>query len=186
VQQTTGAPGRGVPRPRSTLTAPMSIEDDPFTEFVRDTYVELQHRAGRMCRDDDLAKDLVQETYIKIERSYRRNPNTLTLGYAHCALGTVFVDHFRKESRERRKIGEIGRAEIQQLIADPGKLVTDQAHLLWLMGHLGLRPRQQEVYFLWVHNFKPAEIGELLGLASGTVSNYLIVIKERLKEHSWN
>lgn len=162
------------------MTAPATSQDDSFTKFVHDTYSIVHRCAVRLCRNETLAKDLTQESYIKILGTHSA-ADELEIGHALRALSWVTIDHFRKETRERRKLGEVGRLEAGRLAADPGKRVSDRSYVLWFME--SLNPRQQEVYFLTeVGGFTAAEVGDLLGMASGTVSNYLTIIRRRLRE----
>ena len=65
------------------------------------------------------------------------------------------------------------------MTSDPGKTISDRSHVLWFLEVLS--PRQREVYFLKeVVGFTAAEIGELLGMAEGTVRNWLTTIRDSL------
>jgi len=162
------------------MTAPTTSADDPFTNFVRTNHRLFHYNAVRICRDETLAQDLVQETYIKILRA-RDSATKLNYGFAMRVLTNVAIDHFRKEARDRRMAGQVEVLEVERLASDPGKTVSDRSHVLWFLEVLP--PRQREVYFLKeVGGFTAAEIGELLGMAEGTVRNWFTTIRDSLNE----
>jgi len=165
------------------MTAPATTQDDPFSRFVRDTFDTVSRCAVGLCRNETLAKDLTQESFIKVMMTPPAPAEELKVGHALRALKWAATDQFRKEARERRLIEKIGRLEIDRLITDPSEQVLDRDLLLRLMEKLELGYGQQEILLLTKFGgFKAAEVGEILGIAEGTVRNHLTVIRTIARE----
>jgi RNA polymerase sigma factor (sigma-70 family) len=156
-----------------------------FDKFVLAHYDTVHRYANRLCPDKALAEDCTQQCIVKLydgfTRGHPRTAGELTVSYAIRALVSVAIDHFRKESRERRALEEVERSLAGKSADDPGKRVADRAHVLRFLQELPMR--QQEVYFLTkVGGYTAAEVGEILGLATGTVSNYLSIAQKRMAQ----
>jgi RNA polymerase sigma-70 factor (ECF subfamily) len=116
-----------------------------------------EHEAGllryatRLLNDPSLAKDVVQETFIKLCRGWQNGsrPDTQLKGWLYRVTHNQAVDHIRKESRLR----ELHEAEAEERAAaePPGQrpaLDRDEAMALALK-HIGrLKPEEQEVVVL--------------------------------------
>lgn len=61
---------------------------------------ELYAAARRLARNQALAEDLVQETYLKALRAWPREPIKEPRAWAHRILINTFLNHRRKYSRE--------------------------------------------------------------------------------------
>ena len=89
-----GAARRNEARPDTEVRAQLTV-----------CWPELYRRALRLSRNEDLARDLVQDT---IERALRfegqYEPGSNLKGWLHCILLSVFVTRCRRTRRERRAI----------------------------------------------------------------------------------
>jgi len=134
----------GSPVTRMCHTPPASTQDDLYTRFFHDTYDAVIRYAVNLCRNEALAKDLTQDAYLKV--FLRHKPSeALKPRFVFQALRWSFLDNIRKDDRDRMQIGELGKFEVEKFASDPGKVVPDRLHVLWLMECLN--PRQKEIYF---------------------------------------
>jgi DNA-directed RNA polymerase specialized sigma24 family protein len=113
----------------------------------------------------------------------RGHPRTgeLSVGYAIRTLRSVATDHFRKESRARHALKEVAILLAGKSVGDPAKRITDRALVVWYLRELPMR--QQEAYILAKYGgYTAAETSEYLGLAKGTVSNYISAAQKRMEQ----
>jgi RNA polymerase sigma factor (sigma-70 family) len=177
-----------VPRPTSAMTPPATVQDDPFTRFVQGTFTPLSRCAVSWCQDWTSAKDLVQESYIRI---YGTHPTAegITIGFVLNALRWELLDHFRQETRNRKLLEKVGKLRVEDGVDDHSGVLITRAEILELarkyqgLGDQNQRERQWEILTLSVlGGFSAKEIGDKLGLSPGTVRNYKSVILSELNK----
>ncbi|MDX8031007.1 sigma-70 family RNA polymerase sigma factor [Lentzea sp. BCCO 10_0856] len=155
----------------------MSIE--AFLEVI---HPRLRSSAGWMVNGDDhLAQDMVQETALKLWRRHqalREDGKELRLstGLAFVTLRNTVNDHFRREAVRTRTKGQAEVVASNVTATDPATIVTEDDATRTFFESLG--PEQQQIMLLHVGGYTLAEIGAELGLAKGTVSNYLTSIRK--------
>jgi RNA polymerase sigma-70 factor (ECF subfamily) len=152
-------------------------------EFIRQHREMLLRYALFLCRDPDLAQDLVQETFIRMWRSPKAEhlAETAKPYYARKILLRLFLDYLRRQGNEAEVLKEIYEAPRGRPAEYPSDKAADREQILRFLEKLPERSR--EVFFLKVvGGFGPTEIGALLGLKPSTVSNYLSGIKRLIKE----
>jgi len=162
------------------MRAPLTTQGGVFIDFVSTSFGTLHGIAYDMCQDTTLAKDLVQETYIRLFGVHNGVADKLNIGYAKRTLTNLACDHFRKEAAQRRMVEKVERSMVELLATDPGDQVNSNAYLVWLLKDLP--PRQQEVLFLRYSGFSMVEVGKLLGIAVGTGYRYLEMALNHLRE----
>ena len=161
------------------MSAPLTTQGGVFIDFVSTSFGTLHGIAYDMCQDTTLAKDLVQETYIRLFGVHNGVADKLNIGYAKRTLTNLACDHFRKEAAQRKMVEKV-ESMVELLATDPGGQVDSNAYLVWLLKDLP--PRQQEVLFLRYSGFSMIEVGELLGIAVGTGYRYLEMALNHLRE----
>ncbi|QDO94903.1 sigma-70 family RNA polymerase sigma factor [Formosa sediminum] len=72
-----------------------------FIKMVESHYDELYVYSKSLCRDELLAKDLVQDVFFKLwEKRESLNTDTLLKGWLYKAIKNKYLDHIKKHSRE--------------------------------------------------------------------------------------
>jgi RNA polymerase sigma factor (sigma-70 family) len=167
--------------------ASATTEDDHDQNTWVQTTVEqhqaaLTRYAARLLGDPDRARDVVQDTFVKL----MAQPRAAIDGHAAEWLFTVCrhraLDVARKESRMKR----FGEGEVERVTASeprPGRgLEAEETHaaLLQLIGHLP--PNQQEVIRLKFQNgFSYKEISRITTLSVTNVGFLIHTAVTRLR-----
>lgn len=174
------------------IKGPESCEDgnseSDFTSverFLEKIYPRLRSSAVWMVnRDNDLAQDMVQETVLKLWRRHQALQEDgkelrLSPGLAFVALRNTVNDHFRSEAVRTRTKGQAEVIASNMTANDPAIIVTEDDATSTFFESLG--PEQQKIMLLRVGGYTLDEIGAELGLAKGTVSNYLTSIRKAFR-----
>lgn len=171
----------GIVRQSVTTTVSPTVTQEEFVQFYHDTESWLHFRALQLCgQHRSLAEDLTQEAYLRIFKGLH-TLKFLSPPLAGLNLTRAAVDAFRREGRQRRLIERL-ESLAPSFAEDPAKHSADRAHVRGLLEVLDDTPRQKEIFFLAeAGKFTATEIGDLLGLADGTVRNYLSIARQRLQ-----
>ncbi|MCG3751848.1 sigma-70 family RNA polymerase sigma factor [Amycolatopsis sp. Poz14] len=154
---------------------------EAFDAFIDEAYDAALAAAKRFTEGDTaLAQDLVQDAFVKMWSIVLTGTSEVTwsIGFAVTVVRNLFLDHRRRQARERKLIARAARPEAAML--DPDQRTIDRAVVLEFLRRLP--DRHREIFFLSeVGGFKAAEVAELLKLAPGTVSNYLSSARKQLR-----
>jgi RNA polymerase sigma factor (sigma-70 family) len=155
---------------------------DDFTKVVESYGRPFYSYAYSRLRDHHTTQDVVQCAIIKLHKKWMADPETVekNRAYAFTILRNAVRDHLRAQRRES-DISD--RSDVGMPDTHPGPERHAVARDL-LERALGELPeRHAEVFFLRHYaGYGPSEIGELLGLATATVSTYLSSAKSILRE----
>ncbi|MDX2196599.1 MAG: sigma-70 family RNA polymerase sigma factor [Cytophagales bacterium] len=170
------------------------MADKLQTEFEQDFLPLLKHAynfAYRLTFDQDSAKDLVQDTYIKAFRfygSYQKGTNAKA--WLFRILKNTFINDYRKKSKEPPKYDY---QEIEEYFNAEGATVEPDKHLKVedvndMMGDElttalnSLQDDFREIIILCdLEDFKYDEIAEILNIPVGTVRSRLHRARNALK-----
>lgn len=173
------------------LTAPLEREKDSggrrapqrpmneaqFEAFYRKTAGSLWSYIFRMTGDAATADDLLQKTFLGFLRA---NPtfesDEHARRYAFRAATNLALDHFREAKRDRVRLDSLTPRPAS--FTDRGELRHDLSRLFG-----ELKPRERAL--LWLAHVEEAaheEIGEALGVKSGSVRVLLFRARKRLAE----
>jgi RNA polymerase sigma-70 factor (ECF subfamily) len=148
-----------------------------FEAFYRKTAGSLWSYIFRMTGDAATADDLLQKTFLGFLRA---NPTFESeehaRRYAFRAATNLALDHFRESKRDRVKLDSL--LPHAPSIVDRGELRHDVSRLFG-----ELKPRERAL--LWLAHVEEAnheEIGEALGVKSGSVRVLLFRARKRLAD----
>jgi RNA polymerase sigma-70 factor (ECF subfamily) len=148
---------------------------DALAELIARYHAPLFRFLYRMTNDEQVAEDLVQDTFVKlmthegnVPRSFKPWVFTVARNLGH--------DLFRTASR-RREVALATGSEAWLPASGPGveRLVARRADQERIAGILqALQPRHREVLVLrFYHDLKLREIAEIVGTPVGTVKSRL-------------
>ena len=153
------------------------MNEAQFEAFYRKTAGSLWSYIFRMTGDAATADDLLQKTFLGFLRA---NPtfesDEHARRYAFRAATNLALDHFRESKRDRLRLDTLIPRTTS--IADRGELRLDVSRLF-----AELKPRERAL--LWLAHVEEAghdEIGEALGVKSGSVRVLLFRARKRLGE----
>ena len=145
----------------------------------------LTEKAFQYTKDDDVANDLVQETFIKAFRFYGRlNIESNLRGWLFTILRNTFLNHYQKEKKKAAISldDSFDSLEIQM----PNKQQNGGKAKFLLQDinkALSLIPEQSSYCFRrHFEGYKYEEIAKELGIPIGTVKTRIFVAREMLKK----
>ena len=147
--------------------------EQEFTEFFSAHAAALRRTAYLVVRDWHLAEDLTQQALAKLYAAWSRTREETRTAYARKVVVNECLSHLRRRRPET-----------------PVDRVPDRAHHDVVTGpDLGaalalLPPRQRAIVALrFLDDLSVAEVGELLGIADGTVKSQTARALGSLRTH---
>lgn len=138
--------------------------DLEFEGYFRSNALRLRRLAYAMCGDWHLAEDIVQATFIRLYRQWRRVRLETADAYARRILINVFLSGLPKRRREH--VTE----SVPDAAALEGRSSEDRLDMAAAL--VGLSPRQRAMVVLrFMEDLPVAEVAKLLGVAEGTVKS---------------
>jgi RNA polymerase sigma factor (sigma-70 family) len=157
------------------------IEQDQAV-FYRQNVDWLLKNALARCHDWHLAQDLVQETFIKLFRSWPDRAPIITSGRAYAAkvLINCHLDEIRRRKARVQEISDDLVTSIPGGPIEPMQVPSD----LDIEVRRAVRdlPQQQRdlVYHVYYEGLSLAEAAKVMGLGPKTVHNYHSLAKKKL------
>jgi RNA polymerase sigma-70 factor (sigma-E family) len=140
----------------------MAVDAD-FVEFFNSRVGRLRRLAYALCGNWHLAEDLVQHTFLKLFRHWRRAQTETLDAYVRRILVNAYLSHRRDHRREH----------VTAEPPDRTTMLPDSATRVDLGRALaGLPPRQRALVVLrHLEDMSVAETAMLLGITEGTVKS---------------
>ncbi len=159
-------------------------EPEAFTFFFNCYWQELYIVAYRHMRDEDTAKDLVQEVYIQIwEKRDLINDNYISLRpYFFRTLKNRILNYYASE-KVRKEVVEQMLLRMESIVR-AGDSTTVYRHLESIVEESisNLTGLMKTVYQMRADNYSISQIALQLGIAEQTVKNYLSESRAILKK----
>jgi RNA polymerase sigma-70 factor (family 1) len=167
------------------LTLLKNGNERSFTEIYRRYWKQLIDIAYRRLKDEDEAREIVQEILVSFYfRKEQLNTELLLSGYLHSALKFRILNYFRhKVTKERyaeiiskRQNFNVAEAELQMERNDLAFRLRSAAEQL--------PPRCREVFLLSkIDHLNHKEIAERLGISVSTVEKHVAKGMELMRKH---
>lgn len=144
-----------------------------FEAFVVTSTGLLFRTAYLMTGDAADTEDLVQETFLRIARRWRRvRAMDHPIAYARRVLVSLVIDSAARRTRHQSELASsttvVEPADEDAIRALRG--VEDLAELQWALGQLSVRVRAVLVLRYWA-DLPVAEVADLLACSEGTVKS---------------
>ncbi|MFC6886592.1 MULTISPECIES: SigE family RNA polymerase sigma factor [Actinomadura] len=164
----------------------MSTEEVRGAEITFDAFVTAT--AGRLLRtavflvyDRHLAEDLLQITYERVARRWRRVASGSPEAYARKVLVNLAIDENRRRARRRDlPVGSV--ADVERLAGAPPVPGATGGELDEVLAALPAKQRAVVVLRYWC-DLGEHEIAETLGISRGTVKSHTARAMAALREH---
>lgn len=163
------------------------VED--FRELLRRFEIPLQQYATRIIGDRERARDVVQETFLELQRAPRRQLDHAPAKWLFTVCRNRALNLCRKEKRMTYLDEEILEKQTAQEASPIAQMEQKEAKGFLLRILATLPPRQQEIIQLKFQNdLSYQEIAEITQLSAGnvgvTLHNALKTLRERYAEAS--
>ncbi|MDD3039922.1 RNA polymerase sigma factor [Bacteroides sp.] len=161
------------------------MEKRDFTQGILAMESDLHRFAYKLTANRDSANDLVQDCVLQALDSHEKFTHAKNLkGWMYTIMRNIFINNYRRATREMRMIDDTYSAQQQNMIKDEEaehfELTYDIKQLYRIIHTI---PEDMKIPFqMFVAGFKYREIAEKLGLPIGTVKSRLFFIRKRLKE----
>lgn len=145
-----------------------------FDELYRRTWKKLYTRAFQKLRDEDLAKDVVQEVFVDFwnKRQIRNIQNVEA--YLLQAVKFKVIDRFRKKDFIVEEIDDFAEVLASSEFSD-SKLLDDELNMLLNYWINQLPNKRKEIFLLkYEEGLSTEEIGKLLNISTKTVQNQIL------------
>ncbi|MCU1390517.1 MAG: rpoE [Ilumatobacteraceae bacterium] len=160
------------------------METAEFVAFYRSAIGELfQYFHRATAGDRRVSEDLVQETFIAIVTSYRQgHPDALTMPWLMGVARHKLLDHFRRVTREQRKLTLAYRSGDGDTDEFDGIGAAAALELL-----AGLSPTHRIVLLLrYVDDLAVSEVARMIGSSISATESLLVrarhALEQRLQE----
>lgn len=165
-----------------------SGDGDAFAEFYAATCQRQYHFAYRYLKDEYLAQDALQETYITALKNLARlkDPD-LALAWLNQINFHVCYKIHKKQQRYEMEMKDYAAASFlspQLCSNNPEDEVIQVDSKKYIMNQILKLPftEAQVIILKYYHNMKHDEIARLMEISRSTVKRYLSSAKEHLKK----
>jgi RNA polymerase sigma-70 factor (sigma-E family) len=142
----------------------LSAHDDEFTEYFMARAAGLRRLGYVLSGDWHTADDMVQATFLKLLRHWRRIRTESIDAYARRVLVNTYLSHRR--SRRREEVV----AHVPDRPTDCGVEPQGRPDVAEVLARLPARQRAV-VVLRYLEDLPVAEVAQLLGMAEGTVKS---------------
>lgn len=155
------------------------MEESTFESFYELTKHSLWRYVVSIMKNDALAKDIFQDTYIKfLQSSIKHSDDAGKKSYLYRIATNLMHDHWRKEKRQSRRWEE-------EPAYEPSNHIGTEINLRLDMGEAFKHLSSQHCTLLWlayVEGYEHKEIAQMLKLREQSVKVLLFRAKQRLIE----
>ena len=157
---------------------------DPIEENLLDLQSHLMHFALSLTEDIEEARDLLQETSLKVldkQTQYAESSNFK--GWAFTLMRNIFINNYRKETRLQHHIATL--TPIHEIETPTPQ--TDHADAAYDMHEIrqGISKLSKELrtpFVLYLMGYKYNEIAERTHIPLGTVKNRIYLARLELRD----
>jgi len=162
----------------------MTMNTQQFSLMVNEHTLALSNFALKFTKDEDDAKDLLQDTMMKALRYYEKfEEGTNIKGWLFTIMRNTFINNFRRNVKTNKIITQNDEITSPQLMKSASR---NESENKFAMGDIqkaidGL-PKSFGVPFVrYVEGYKYEEIAEELGIPLGTVKTRIHEARKQLK-----
>jgi RNA polymerase sigma-70 factor (family 1) len=154
-----------------------------FKHLFKLYYSELCNYASSLCGNDELAKDIVQHTMIKIwEKGLNLNISSSLKGYLLKCVYNYFIDTQRRIIKEAKKLDQYK----QEALLEFSEMSSEdiEARYLIIDQEIENLPKQCKKVFLLgkKEGFKYKEIADKLNISIKTVERHMSIALKKLRK----
>jgi len=156
-----------------------------FSMLIIEHKQAIRNHALKFARDEDEAKDLIQDTMMKAIRfigSFQEGTNIK--GWLYTIMRNTFINNYRSINRKNAVIQQSDDINSAQLLHSASKNSGESTFVLGdVNGAISQLPRSLQIPFIrFVEGYKYEEIAQELNLPLGTVKTRIHQARFRLSK----
>jgi RNA polymerase sigma-70 factor (ECF subfamily) len=157
---------------------------EAFDRLVRRWTPKLVRYATRVQGRPELARDIVQETWVAAIRGLKRlDDHSRFPAWIYRIAHRKCIDAIRLNQRQRRLIESVGREAVVASAGNQGRQdLYDQSDLTTAISRLGQEQREV-VHLFYGEDLSIDDIASVLTVPTGTVKSRLYHARESLKHY---
>jgi RNA polymerase sigma-70 factor (ECF subfamily) len=160
------------------------MENLQFREAVISMHTKLTHFALMLTCNVEEAKDLVQETYLKVlssEDKYEKDTNLKA--WMLTIMRNTFINDYRKRKRVNEVINEnIDVSSLGQYALQAPERADINYHVKEINKHINNIDEDQRIPFeMFIDGYKYKEIADEMELSLGTVKSRIFFTRKKLQ-----
>ena len=167
------------------ITRTQQGDTDAFTTLISKYHKRLHTHIRRRVKDTEIAKDLTQETWLKVLRAIHtyRGPAAFS-SWLYRIAENVCTDHFRRQKHNTEPLQLIDENRITETVPCPSQDVERAELREHLQKALRtLTPIRRCVFLLYYHHELPIKaIAAEIGRSEGTIKSHLRNARLQLQE----
>lgn len=171
------------------VTRAQAGDSDGFAELYAATYQRQYHFALRYLKDEYLAQDALQETYIlALKNLSKLKDPSLVLAWLNQINFRICYNIHKKQQRYNNEIAEFSDEMLNSLYhsesTDPEHDAIQIDSQEYIMNQVLKLPftEAQVIILKYYQNMKHDEIAQLMDISRSSVKRYLVSGRERLKK----
>jgi RNA polymerase sigma-70 factor (ECF subfamily) len=146
--------------------------------LVKEWHPKLRRYASRQIRDEEAAKDVVQDTFMTVTKGIRKLKDPAAFPrWIYQILHRRGVDYIRRKTRSRRN-DDLNVAVNQTLNVDK---TTESLDIQKALRNLD-SDSYQVVHLHYLHGFNLKEVSRITGVPEGTVKSRLYSARNHLRQ----
>lgn len=168
------------------ITRTQQGDTDAFTTLISKYHKRLHTHIRRRVKDTEIAKDLTQETWLKVLRAIHTYRGTAAFSsWLYRIAENVCIDYFRKQKHNTEPLHLIEERRVTQTHPCPSRNVERaelRKHLRTAIQQL--TPIRRQVFCdYYLQELSIKEIATRLSKSEGTIKSHLRNARLQLREH---
>lgn len=151
-------------------------DERAFTAIYDEYSVQLYRNILRMVADEDIAKELLQDLFLKLWTNRERLTTTKSLKpYLYRMAANLVYDHFRKVAQDRKLLDRLIYLTVEYDISAEDRMLNEETETLLKDAIEHLPPQRKLVYTLCKLEGKSyQEVSELLNISVATINEHIV------------
>jgi len=163
---------------------PPQPDSQVFRRLVMDHQAYAHRLAFRLLMDEDDARDVVQESFIRVWRHWPSfRPEVRFTTWLYKIVINLCYDHLKNRARRRRILEKTGDIESIADQSDLDRRVEHRDLLSRLQGSIDVLPLKQKTVFILrdLEALSIDEVRRITGLSAATIKTNLYHARHRLR-----
>ncbi len=168
---------------RELLLKMQSGDERAFEILYRMHSSTVYRKILGMVKVADIADEITQELFVKVWRKRELiDPEKKFIFYILQMAGNLVYDFYRKMAREQKLMDEVIAISTELYSHTEEDLIYKESRAIIDQAIAALPPQQARVFTLCKLEGKSyAEVGDLLGISTSTISNHIVQATKTLK-----